>query len=259
MFETIFAHIYKQYKKNVKNPSDLSWILLYPLTGLLSLGIFGLFIQSGTDMNPLNFIIVGVIVWNAYAISQKAVTYGLSYDVWDECLRHSFLGKSTDEDSILGNSLFGLVTSIIAILILAAVTQLLFGFNILVAGIPLVIGLLSVFMFAVSIGLLINSLVLTKGHEWMSLIWMTTGMIMIISGVYYPVEILPSPVRELSYLFPPTHSITAIRGAVGIVETNINLELVYSIILSTIFLVLSILYYKKSVRKAREIGSLLWF
>jgi ABC-2 type transport system permease protein len=259
MFETILAQMYKQYKKNIKSPADLGWIAFYPLIGLLSLGLFGLFIKSGTSTNPLYFIVVGVVVWNVYGISQKAITYGLTYDIWDECLRHTFLGKSTDEDFIIGNSLFGLITSIIAVFLLAAVAQLLFGFNILTAGVYLVIGLSAVFMYAVSIGLFINSLVLTKGYDWTSLIWMTTGMIMIISGVYYPVEILPAPVRVVSYLFPPTHSITVIRGATGIVKTDLIAESMYAVISAVIYLVISIIVYKKSVRKARETGALLWF
>jgi ABC-2 type transport system permease protein len=259
MFETVMAHIYKQYKKNIKSPSDLSWIVLYPLIGLLSLGIFALFVQSEAQMNFLHFIVVGVIVWYVYAISQKAITYGLSYDIWDECLRHTFLGKSTDEDTILGNSLFGLITSAIAVLILAGVSQLLFSFNIMIAGMTLVVALIAVFIFGISIGLMINSLILTKGYDWMSLIWMTTGIIMIVSGVYYPVEILPQPIRATSYLLPTTYSITAIRGAAGILSTNIGLNLIYAMVSSAAYLLVSFLIYKKSVRKARETGALLWF
>lgn len=260
MFETILAHIYKQYLKTSKSPADLGWVFIYPLIGLLSLGIFGLYFKfEGASLNPLIFIVVGVVAWNIYAVSQKAITYGLTYDIWDECLRHTYLGKSTDEDFVIGNSIYGLVTALASLLIVAVVAQILFGLNILNAGMYLLGGVFAVFLYAVSEGLIINSLVLRRGYDWTSLIWMSTGIVMILSGVYYPVEFLPLPFRFISWLIPATHSIISIRASLGVSAADAGLEMFYALLLSSIYLVISFIIYKRSVRKAREKGSLLWF
>ena len=260
MFETILAHLYKQYMKTKRSPADLLWIFVFPLTGLLSLGIFGLYFQfTGTGPNPLVFIVVGVTVWNIYAISQKAITYGLMYDIWDECLRHTYLGKSTDEDLVIGNSIFGILTSFVSIGIVAIAAWLLFGMNILNAGVYLLGGAIAVFLYATSIGLVINAMVLRRGYDWSSLIWMTTGFVMIISGVYYPVEFLPQPFAFIAQLIPATHSISSIRAALGASTVNAGTELLYSLILSVIYMTVAFIIYKRSVKRAREKGSLLWF
>jgi ABC-2 type transport system permease protein len=82
---------------------------------------------------------------------------------------------------------------------------------------------------------------------------------MIISGVYYPVEFLPQPLAFLSNLIPATHSITSIRAALGVSTANAWTEMIYALLLSVVYIAVSFVVYKMSVRKAREIGSLLWF
>jgi hypothetical protein len=42
-------------------------------------------------------------------------------------------------------------------------------------------------------------------------------------------------------------------------SANIGLNLVYAMVSSAAYLLISFLIYKKSVRKARETGALLWF
>jgi ABC-type polysaccharide/polyol phosphate export permease len=70
---------------------------------------------------------------------------------------------------------------------------------------------------------------------------------------------LPQPFGFVSLLIPVTHSITSIRASLGVSRADPRLELFYSLILSVIYLAISFIIYKKSVRKAREKGSLLWF
>ncbi|MCK4816138.1 ABC transporter permease, partial [bacterium] len=198
MFEEISAHIYKHWKMMARRPGELAWLLVYPFVGLMSLGILSFYLRSqGAPLDTMLFVLVGVIVWGFYDVSQRAISYGITFDIWNNCLRHTFASKSSVTHFIIGNSAFGLLSSVVAFVLVGSVSVLIFGFNIFLAGFYLM-NLFSVFIFATGIGLLIDSLMVTRGEKWMSLIWMGTGIIMIFSGVYYPVTILPDLMQRIS-------------------------------------------------------------
>jgi ABC-2 type transport system permease protein len=259
MFETVLAHMYKQWLKTIKSPADWGWILIYPIIGIVSIGLLGLYFRSDSNgMTALIFIVIGNTIWNVYGISQKAVTHGLAYDLWDECIKHTHLGKSKDEDFIAGNCIFGILTSIAGVVVLAAVSWLLFGVNIFSAGAYLFGAIITVSIYAFSIGLMIDSMILRRGYDWMSLVWISTGIVMILSGVYYPVEILPQPILTIAQLTPATHSINSVRAAMGVSSLDAGMEFLYSLLLSAAYFVASYILYKKSMDMARKKGSLSW-
>ncbi len=254
MWEEISAHVYKHAKIMSRRPGEIAWILLYPFIGILSLGILAFFLMSkGAPLDSMVFVFVGVMVWNFYGISQRGITYGITFDIWNGCLRHSFTGKSSVRHFIIGNSIFGFLSSFAAFLIIGTVGIIFFGFNIFSAGIFLV-NLFFVFMFATGIGLMINGLMVAYGEKYMSLIWMLTGIIMVFSGVYYPVSMLPGVVQAFSYAIPATHSIISIRAALGISLNGATASLAIGAALAFVYLAIGALVFRYAVKMGKRSG-----
>ncbi len=210
MFEETTSYIYKQWKIMSRRPGELAWIFVYPFIGLLSIGIYAFFlITQGAPLDSILYVLVGVISWNFYDVSQRAITFGITLDIWSNCLRHSFAGNSRIRHFILGNSVFGLISSVLTFFLVAAAGLLVFGFNLFSAWLWLIPNLLIVFIFATGIGLMIDSLLISQSEKYMSLIWTMTGVIMIFSGVYYPASVLPAPMQAVSQILPTTHAINS--------------------------------------------------
>ncbi len=257
MLETVIAHIYKQHKMMVKNASELAWIFIYPFVALLSIGLFAHYISlSGGPPEAILFVLVGVVVWNFYDLTQRAVTYGMTYDMWSNSLKHGLVNASGIKEFIIGNSFYGLLTSYLVVIFVGIAGLLAFGFNIFGAGIVLAISLLPVFLFATAIGLLIDSLMITRGHNWMSLIWSISGVIMIFSGVFYPVDILPEAVKFLALSFPTTYSINALRAAFGFTTVSISETILIAFLISAIYLAVCIFIFTKAVKRSKTTGKL---
>lgn len=197
MIEEISAQFYKQWKITSKRAGEMAWIAVYPLVSLFSLGIFAYFVSiGGSPPETMLFVLVGVIVWDIYGVAQRATSYGITLDIWSGCLKHTFTGTSSYVGLVIGNALFGLFSAILVFLIMSTLGIIIFDFNIFNAGVFL-INYIFVFIFATSFGLIVNSLMLTKGEKYMSLIWIMPGVLLVLSGVYYPIELLPprSPAR----------------------------------------------------------------
>ena len=107
------------------------------------------------------------------------------------------------------------------------------------------------------VGLLIDSLMVTMSEKYMALIWVSTGVIMIFSGVYYPVDVLPPGIRESAMIMPSTHAITSLRtavmgGSAGVVMSEMLIGMVLGV---AVFLIGS-LTFRFAVNKGRENGVL---
>ena len=256
MFEEASAHFYKQWKIMSKRPGEIAWIAIYPLISILSIGILAYFvITKGSPPETMLFILVGVIVWDVYGVAERAISYGITLDIWGNCLKHTFTGGSSFMGFIIGNSLFGLFSSVSVFLIMGAICIGLFGFNVFAAGLFLV-NLFFVFLFATSFGLIIDAFMLTKGDKYMSLIWITPGLIMIFSGIYYPIEILPLPVQMFSLAMPTTHSLISLRASLGFSPGLAIPALLTGAALSIAYLAFGLLLFKWAIKRSKVTGIL---
>ena len=254
MFEEISAYFYKHRKIARRRPIEMFVVFIDPLIALLSVGILIYFaIQNGAPTSSLMFVFVGVVAWNFYDLTQRALTYGITFDIWSASLKHSFSAKAKIYHFILGNSLYGLLSSAIAFLVIASVGFFAFGFNIFSGGLYL-INLIPIFIFAISIGLIIDSLMVSKGEKYMALIWMMAGVVMIFSGVYYPADVLPTPIKEISQLLPATHSIASMRAGFGYSTETGLAEFAIGLTLSIVYLIAGIILFKRGLKTGYENG-----
>ena len=254
MIEEAGAHFYKMMKITSKRAGEIAWILIYPLISIFSLGLFAYFMSlEGAPPESMIFILVGVIVWDIYGVAQRAPSYGITLDIWSDCLKHTFTGSSSLTGFVIGTALFGLFSTIAVLIIMGVISYLVFGFNILLAGVYL-LNILGVFIFATAFALIVNSLMLTQGEKYMSLIWITPGIMLVLSGIYYPIELLPGPVQAASMVIPTTHSLISMRAAFGFAPEQAFPELVTGMILSVAYLAACLLIFKWSLHRSKVSG-----
>jgi ABC-2 type transport system permease protein len=257
MFERAMGHMYKQWLMWKRSPADIALVIAYPLMTLLSIGLFAAFvIGPGATTNSLIFVFAGIVIWDFFDISQRAMTYGITYEIWADSLKHFFSTPSRERDFVTGNGFFGLMSSLLSLLTVGVMGYLIFGFNIFSAGAYLILACLSIFAFGTAVGLVIDYFMVTRDLKYMSLIWIATGVIMIFSGVYYPVTILPEPVRTISYALPSTHAIQAIRSTLVSDYAGANISLLLAFATTAAYFVAGYLLFVRGVKKGKELGKI---
>jgi ABC-2 type transport system permease protein len=255
MWNEVSAHLYKQLKIARKWPGEMASLMVYPLITILSLGITAYFVVTqGAPPEAFTFIFVGVVAWNVYEMAERTMAYGVMMDVWNSCLKHSFAANPGLSHFVAGNMLYGLMGSGIGIALAIAGGLWLFGFSLLAGGAFLWASLGTLFLFGAGMGMAINGVLLARGMKFTTLIWVIPGVVMLFSGVYYPVSILPSPVREASYLMPSTYSIASLRYALGGQEGVALQALGMGLAISLASFALGGLAFRHGLRKGRENG-----
>jgi len=149
-------------------------------------------------------------------------------------------------DIVLGYSLAFSLIAALQVVELFAIGILLF--DIKIKGNPLiaiVVGSLLA-ICGVNLGLLLSSIVRTEAQapQVVPLVLLPS---LLLSGVFWPVEAIPSFVRPLSYLIPPTYAVNAIRSIVtrGWGLQDVATDILALVVFATLFIVLGSLALRR--------------
>ena len=255
MWDEASAYLYKHVKIAMRWPGELAHLLVHPLTSILSIGILAYFvITQGAPPETLLFTFVGLVTWNVFESAERITGYGIMVDIFNGCMKHSFTGRSGIWDFIFGNGMYALISAVTGFVIALVTGIFLFGFNLLDGGSYLLANLAFVFVFGVGVGLILNSLIVSRGAKIMALVWIIPGLVMIFSGVFYPPEILPPVVHEVSLSLPATHSLVSVRAAFNGAFDTAFYEMVLGGIMSIAAFAIGIASFRYGIRKGKENG-----
>jgi len=92
------------------------------------------------------------------------------------------------------------------------------------------------------------------------LMWISNILVGIVSGVYFPPEILPEPIRNIGLIFPQTYALEAGRlaliGGYGLADPTIQRDIIILLLYIAVFLPLGVLVIRRAFRKLEREGFL---
>ncbi len=186
-------------------------IIFWPMIIMSSLAFFATFIQS---KEGLIILITGSIAWSYMFTSHVDTSYTFVRDMWHRSLKKLRILPVPDWQLIVGNWLFGLFRSAAMIVFTSTIAFFAFGFNLFSINL---LYLFAVFfglsLFGMGIGIIISSAILRYGVNAEVLIWSVADALIILSGVFFPVSVLPPVLQLVSYGLPPTYGLEGLRGA----------------------------------------------
>ena len=185
---------------------EVVW-LFYSLVSVLSIG----FLASGLDSLGIGgttfdlhraqlYLLVGALLWGYLSLVFMEAAYGIAWERWEGTIEYTFMAPVrrlthlTHSACCCQRHVFGLDFSHAdipaAVLVLAASTVPLVGLSILTAVLPL--------------------LSPQKGEQ-MSIA--LQGFLLLVSGVYYPLSVLPAPMQLAGQASPLTYALAGIRAS----------------------------------------------
>ena len=210
----IWAFAWRGVLMASRNAFTLFEMTFWPTVGVLSLGFMARFLH----LTPADtsFILIGTMALSTVHICQLDVAYVLLHDVWSRSVKHQFLAPVELRHMMAGSWIVGMVRGLVVFAFLSLLAWTAFGFNPFNSGALAVAEFLTgCFLTALSIGMLVCTLVVSFGVRAEASAWSTTTLILLVAGIYYPVSELPSPLPVLSRLIPLTYFLDAYRSRFG--------------------------------------------
>ena len=132
----------------------------------------------------------------------------------------------------------------------------LFGVSIFKLGIPLFFLLLSLYIFGVTLGLLVTSGLLRYGPSFENIAWASLFFLAPLGCIYYPIEILPYSLQLVAKALPLVHIFEEMRNI--LLNNSVNLfEIAKSIAISLVYFAIGVIVFYQAYFSAKNKGTLI--
>lgn len=199
------------------------WELVWLVYGVVNtLAITFIAEQVGQDSivgrNEINrlvmFLLIGTLVWAYLSAVLDDVSLVVGWERWEGTIEHTLMAPVPRVIHLLGMSVFGVAHAALRTVLIFAMAAPFFDINVanadwLAAFAVIAVGSVSVIGLAILAGIL--PLLYPERGPQMS--FMVQAVVLLVSGVYYSVDVLPGWLQAVSYLSPATYMLDGIRGA----------------------------------------------
>jgi ABC-2 type transport system permease protein len=168
------------------------------------------------DVNEVTTILlVGAVVWAYLGIIFEILTETVAWERWEGTIEYTFMAPLSRPIHLFGMGLFAIVYGVIRAIMLFAVVALFFHLelanaNFVAALVVLIVASISF----IGIGMMTAVLPLISPEKGTQLGFVAQGILLVVSGVYYPVSVLPEWMQWLAKISPATYALDGIRDAI---------------------------------------------
>ncbi|HUK89133.1 MAG TPA: ABC transporter permease [Blastocatellia bacterium] len=195
----------------------ISWVIVFAFYAMVSSATIALIGVAANNYELTLTLVIGALLWSFLSVLFNEIAMSIAFERWEGTLEYTFMAPAPRLLHLAGVSLYSLLYSIgRAIFVLAGL--LLFvklsirGANLL--GI-LVVLLISSIAF-IGLGLMAAVLPVMSPERGAEATNIFQGMLLLVSGIYYPVDVLPRWLQPLSAISPATYALSACRKLLGI-------------------------------------------
>jgi ABC-2 type transport system permease protein len=160
-------------------------------------------------------LLIGAVVWAYLGIIFEFITETVAWERWEGTIEYTFMAPLSRGMHLGGSGVFAVLYGMIRATLLFVVVALSFGLTFPDANFAAAVAILliaSVSFFG--IGMMTAVLPLISPEKGAQLGFVAQGMLLVVSGVYYPVSVLPTWMEWLSVISPATYALRGIRASI---------------------------------------------
>ena len=202
------------------------------------------------------FFIGAVLLWDVLFRGQLGVSLTFIEEMYSRNLGNLFVSPLRLSEFITGQLAMSVMRTLIGVGGACFFAWLLFRYSIFSMGLPLVAFFSGLLAFGWAIGLAVSAMILRYGLGAEELAWAAIFLIAPVSGVYYPIAVLPPVLQAVSYALPPAHVFEGMRAVM--LEKTFHVDMLLSaLVLDVFYLAGGIALFAAAVHSARKRGTLL--
>jgi ABC-2 type transport system permease protein len=204
-------------------------------------------------------LLIGAVIWSYLGIIFEILTETVAWERWEGTIEYTFMAPLSRAVHLGGMGLFAVLYGIARTALLFLVVALFFGLHLEQANFGAALLLLAVASVSfVGLGMVTAVLPLISPEKGAQLGFIAQGLLLVVSGVYYPVSVLPQWMQWISTISPATYALHGIRAAV---LDGASLSAVWSdiwplLVLGAVSIPLGLRVFRTGERYAKRHGKL---
>ena len=233
-------------------------LIYWPTLQMTLWGFITLFFleHSSWVAQAAGVLLSAVLLWDVLFRGQISLFLSFLEEMWSRNLGHLLVSPLRPLELAAALVVTSLVRTLIGVGGAAALAILLFDFSIFDLGLPLAAYFVNLIALGWSLGLVVSGLVLRFGQGAEGLAWAVVFLIQPVSGVYYPISVLPDWLQIIAAALPSSHVFEGMRAL--LIEETFRADLLANAIaLNVIWLAAGIGIFLYAVRLALDKGLIL--
>jgi ABC-2 type transport system permease protein len=231
--------------------------LVYSVASALSIALIGA--DVGDDMLLLS-LVIGAIFWNYLSVVFSWIAETIAIERWEGTLEYPFMAPIRRWTQLLGSCSYAMVYGLVHTGLILIVLVLFFpqidagGMNLATAGTFMLLGSFSF----VGIGMMAAILPLLYVERGAQMTFVLQSCLLLVSGVYYSVDVLPAWMQVLSRLSPATYVLDGVRQGLleGTPVTDLWHDVIPLLIAGAILIPAGLFAFSRAERYAKRTGKL---
>ena len=204
-------------------------------------------------------LLIGSVIWAYLGIIFEILTETVAWERWEGTIEYTFMAPLSRSVHLLGMGLFAVLYGIVRAGLLFAVVAFFFDLQMPQADFVSALVILAVASVSfIGIGMMTAVLPLISPEKGSQLGFIAQGMLLVVSGIYYTVDVLPAPMQWLSTLSPATYALEGIRDAIleGAGTSEMGGELAALAVIGLVSIPLGIWIFRRGEIYAKRHGKL---
>lgn len=199
---------------------ELVWLVYGVVNTLAITFIAGEAAQSGAvnraQASQLTlFLLIGTLVWAYMSAVLDDMSLVIMWERWEGTIEHTLMTPVPRVVHLLGMSVFGVLHGLIRTTLILVCSLPFFSITLGHPDWPAAIAVIAVGTVSlVGLGILSGILPLLYPERGEQMSYMIQALVLLVSGVYYSVNVLPGWLQAVSHASPATYLLSGIRGAI---------------------------------------------
>lgn len=210
----IYAMVLRHYYVLRSSWTRLLELAYWPTVQMVMWGFLTQFLAGNTSYVAQAFgvLLAGFMLWDLLFRSQLGVSVSFLEEMWSRNLGHLFVTPLRPTELMVSMMVMSVIRTMIGLLPATLLAIVFYGYSIYSLGWPLLAFYLNLVFFGWAMGLVISGFLIRYGMGAESLAWLTGFLIMPVSGIYYPISVLPGWLQSVAWCLPASYVFEGMRA-----------------------------------------------
>lgn len=243
---------------------EVVW-LVYSIAESLSVSFIGLGMQQigGASVSQGSYLVlyllIGTLVWRFLSSIFYWITNMIGIERWEETIEYTLMAPVSRVTHMAGQTFFAVAYSMFFTGVILAVTTLIFDIDLSQANLwgGTLVLLAGSFSF-IGIGIMASVLPLLFPERGEQMTHVFIALLLLVSGVYYPVNVLPGALQKIAVYSPATYVLDGVRRALleGLPTRQLGPYVGPALLMGCLLIPLGLFVFGQGERYAKKKGKL---
>ena len=179
------------------------------------------FISRGVGLSPAEqnelatSLLVGGVIWAYLGIIFEIVSETVAWERWEGTIEYTFMAPVSRPVHLIGMGVYAVLYGMVRAAAVFVAVVAFIGLHVSNANYAAAISLLAIASVSfIGVGMMTAVLPLISPEKGTQLGFVAQGLMLVVSGVYYPVSVLPEWMQWISKISPATYALRGCRASI---------------------------------------------